>query len=253
MEIEFLASLNHSVGISDEAYLSWLDVLGSVAMTAAYARYSVYQPIAPSDYPFTFESSYLAPSYECPQPIRHRGRSKSSEPHRRPSKSGAHEMPFLQQAIKTIEIETGSSESSSPLALSAPRKRTAAQVFSAGHDRAVRRIKSTQGTQRRNTAQRLFAGNTRASSAVNGSHLAIESSETKPPPSAVSYQLMPALSMSGTNYSMPDDPAGSGMSMHQGSGEKGYLQLPYDYRLGYQPRQEVSLLDLNRCNTMPLC
>lgn len=238
MEIEFLTSLNHNVGISDEAYLGWLDVLGNIAMTAAHARYSVYQPIAPSDYPFTFEASYHLPSYDLPPPIRHRGRSTSAGPHRQFSKTGKHDMPALQQAINAIEIEPTSSASTSPLSGPANKKRSAAQVFSAGPEKPVRRIKSTQGTQRRGTSQRLFAGHAKPNVAFDNSGYAINDSvDTVPPPSMASYQMMAPLSMAATDFSM----ANESMSMQSGPAEMGYLQLPYDYRMGYQPRQEVSL------------
>jgi hypothetical protein len=242
MEIEFLASLDHNVGISDEAYLSWLDVLGTLAMSAAHARHSVYQPIAPSDYPFTFESTYPAPSYEFPPSTQYRARSTSPRSRHRIIRNGSSDMPSLQQGVKAIEIEPTTSSSSSPLVMPLAKKRSAAQVCSATPDRAVRRMKSTQDAQRRHSAQRLFARTQRRGANFdNQIYPANGSLEDVPPPFMASYQINPPYSMTHTNYSMPDDLATSALpSRHQGPAETAYLQLPYDYRLGYQPRQEVS-------------
>jgi hypothetical protein len=247
MEIEFLSSLDHKVGISDEAYLGWLDYLGKMALSFAQPQLVQQYPIAPADYRFTFQSNnphsdYTGASYY--------DRARSSSPHHVPRVQsnqvyGDSSVPESSERIVSdpmTGMENGDRRGDNT---AMPRKRPALEFRHDQPMQIVRRMRSAQHAGRRASARQLLNGTQEASlmpvSACSDPWQdgSLEISASVPPPSLASYQL-PVTSYATVPVLHTDETTDRHMPISHVSNEMGYLQLPYDYRLGFQPRVEVS-------------
>jgi hypothetical protein len=244
MEVEFLSSLDHKVGISDEAYLGWLDYLGKMALSFAQPQLAPQYPIAPADYRFTFQSNKLYNDYDGSSQY---NRARSSSPRHRPkfhtndSYSGS-SFPeeIVSEQCSGMENDNRRSDTASQ-----PRKRLALESRQDQPMQIVRRMRSAQHAGRRPSTRQLIVNNQEASlmpmSACSDPWHdgALDITASVPPPSLVSYQLPVASYVAPTAINSNGIAAGAVPNSHA-SNDMGYLQLPYDYRLGFQPRIEVS-------------
>ena len=245
MEIEFLSSLDHKVGISDEAYLGWLDYLGKMALSFAQPQFVQQYPIAPADYRFTFQSNN--PHSDSTGTSYH-DRARSSSPHHFPKvRSNQVYGDFsTPQRIVSDPMTGMENDDRQGYNTAMPRKRPALE---ARHDQPmqiVRRMRSAQHAGRRASSRQVLAS-TQETSLMPVSAWSdpwqqdgsLEISASVPPPSLASCHL-PVTPYATVPALHSDETADRHLPISQVSNEMGYLQLPYDYRLGFQPRVEVS-------------
>ena len=244
MEIEFLSSLDHKVGISDEVYLGWLDYLGKMSLSFAQPQLVQQYPIAPADYRFTFQSNnphtdYTGASYHH--------RARSSSPHHFPKVQSyqVHSDYLTPERIVSNPMTGMENDDRRDDNAAMPRKRPALEGRHDQPMQIVRRMRSAQHAGRRASGRQLLASTQEVSITPlsAGSDLwqngSLDISASVPPPSLASYQL-PVTSYATVPALHPDGITDRHIPISHTSHEMGYLQLPYDYRLGFQPRVEVS-------------
>lgn len=203
MEVEFLASLQHRMGISDNDYVDWFGVLNQVAAEARDQSLAK-SFIAPSDYAFTFQHP-ISPSY--------------------------HGLPMAvacnTQPPSPLYYQPGLSAPCGPpqanLSRSASLKRSTPDSSTYPSDRPSRRVK-TNYDQAQHGSEPLTGAMTHSASA-HTYNLVHEDTNTS---SSYATLAPPVTDQSYTNPQSLGYVPPSVMNLH----------LPWDYRSGFQAKPE---------------
>jgi hypothetical protein len=248
MEVEFLASLDHSVGISDPAYIAWLRFIGKLSSAFAQTKLAQQYSIAPADYPFTFESSHL-PLADDINTGNYRARSSSPQHCRRPGGTDSYSNLAVSHEYAPYSTEDLAAQHDLAVPTGASKKRSAAEALQQEPIQTVRRMRSAQDAGRQPSGRRLFPNKYHPTPSIRSVHSdrwqdgRVNEVTSVPPPSLAYYPA--PTNFTADNTLFLDDMYNTNINMpsSQSNNDMAYLQLPYNYRLGLQPRAEVSRVD----------